>query len=57
MTKSNARLVAKNITKYLNRKGDSTIIMIVKTSEGWEPEVSQEILAIWPNIADLITEY
>jgi len=57
MTKKTAKLVAANVTKYLSNHGDSTIIMIVKTNEGWEAEVPAELLQIWPNIADLLTEY
>lgn len=60
MIKKDAMAVARRITRYLQAHGDNHIIGIIRRGTGrrdWVVDVPADLLKIWPNIADLLTEY
>ena len=55
--KQDAVMYAERGTRYLSRHGCNQILMAVhKGKLGWFIEVPADVLTIWPNLADLLTE-
>lgn len=56
MKKTDALNTARAATAWLNRHGCTTILMIRKDAPGdWSIEVPADVLALFPNIHDIVT--